>query len=147
MENQQICYKAPKEQHGESSCGCTKTRTDIQNPFSWRCWEDILYYSLILWWADRLSIFPLLILLALGYEVEELHLFIYLLVLREKCFSSNPFAVKLQHQRLQPSSQAFQTVCPLHHHISLQTHNTHCFWYYIQEDIVCRWLDLPKYRH
>lgn len=122
MENQQICYKAPKEQHGEGSCRCTKTRTNIQNPSSWRCWEDIIYYSLILWWADRLSIFPLLIILALGYEVEELHLFIYLLVLKKKYFSSKPSTVKAQHQSLWPSSQAFQTLSAFGHCISIH----HC---------------------
>lgn len=36
------------------------TRVDVHNPFSCRCWEDVLYYSLILWWAERLEhFFPL----------------------------------------------------------------------------------------
>lgn len=69
--------------------------------------------------SRQIKHFSLLINLALGYEIEKLHLFIYLLILRENNFSAKPSPVKLQHQSLWPSSQAFHTVPAFSHYITI----------------------------
>lgn len=69
--------------------------------------------------SRQIKHFSLLINLALGYEIEKLHLFIYLLILRENDFSAKPSPVKVQHQSLWPSSQAFHTVPAFSHCIMI----------------------------
>lgn len=72
--------------------------------------------------SRQIKHFSLLINLALGYEIETLNLFIYLLILRENNFSAKPSPVKLQHQSLWPSSQAFHTVPAFSHYITIHNY-------------------------
>lgn len=69
--------------------------------------------------SRQIKHFSLLINLAPGYEIEKLHLFLYLLILRENDFSAKPSPVKVQHQSLWPSSQAFHTVPAFSHFIMI----------------------------
>lgn len=69
--------------------------------------------------SRQIKHFSLLINLALGYEIEKLHLFIYLLILRENYFLAKPSPGKLQHQSLWPGSQTFHSVPAFSHYIMI----------------------------